>query len=137
VSVIQSGFWNRSLAALEKHSGTLEGQRLNEGDGLRSWMCQWIATSFPELRSLKLGRVFAHELAMGSGAEEARANQLEQDTTDDIEMRQEEIATGKHEMADDLNEVMARFAASRDVLGVKPCVCLKLAHLTMFFAFPL
>jgi len=100
-------------------------------------MCHWIAASFPKLRSLKLGRVFAHELVTGPGAEEARTNQLAKDTTDDIEMLQKEIATGKPEMVDELNEAMARFAASRDVLEVKPWVCLKLEHLTMCFAFPL
>ncbi|KAI1292718.1 hypothetical protein EDD11_008597 [Mortierella claussenii] len=134
---MKSGFWFRSLAALEKHSETLEGLRLYGGNGLRSWMCQWIAASFPKLRSLKLGRVFAHKLVMGPGAEEARTNQLAKDTIDDIEMLQKEIATGQHEMMDDLDEARARFADSRDVLRVKPWVCLKLVHLTMCFAFPL
>ncbi|KAK3827374.1 MAG: hypothetical protein J3R72DRAFT_457058, partial [Linnemannia gamsii] len=137
VSIMKSGFWLRSLAALEKHSETLEGLRLYEGDGLRSWMCHWIAASFPKLGSLKVGRVFAHELVMGSRAEEARRSQLAKDTIDDDEMLQKEIATGQHEMVDVLNEAMVRFAAMRDVLGVRPWVCLKLVHLTMCFAFPL
>ncbi|KAF9368203.1 hypothetical protein CPB97_004855 [Podila verticillata] len=115
VSIMKSGFWLRSLAALEKHSETLEGLRL----------------------SLKLGRVFAHELVMGPRAEEAQRSQLAKDTIDDNEMLQKEIATGKQEMVDVLNEAMARFAATRDVLGVRPWVCLKLVHLTMCFTFPL
>ena len=137
VSIMKSGFWFRSLAALEKHSETLEGLRLYGGDGLRSWMCHWIAASFPKLRSLKLGRVFAHELVMGPGVEEARTNQLAKDAIDDNVMLQKEIATGKHEMMDVLYDTMARFAASRDVLGVRPWVCRKLVHLTMCFVFPL
>lgn len=137
VSIMKSGFWLRSLAALEKHSDTLEGLRLYGGDGVRSWMCHWIVASFPKLRSLKLGRIFAHELVMGPRAEEARRSQLAKDTIDDNEMLQKEIATGKQEMVDVLNEAMARFAATRDVLGVRPWVCLKLVHLTMCFTFPL
>ncbi|KAI9239007.1 MAG: hypothetical protein BYD32DRAFT_435247 [Podila humilis] len=137
ISIMKSGFWLRSLAALEKHSETLEGLRLYGGNGVRSWMCHWIAASFPKLRSLKLGRVFAHELVMGPKAEEARKSQLANDTIDDNEMLQKEIATGKHEMVDVLNEAMARFAATHDALGVRPWVCLKLVDLTMCFAFPL
>ncbi|KAF9369314.1 hypothetical protein CPC16_004605 [Podila verticillata] len=137
VSIMKSGFWLRSLAALEKHSETLEGLRLYGGNGVRSWMCHWIAASFPKLRSLKLGRVFAHELVMGPGAEEARRSQLANDTIDDNEMLRKEIATGKHEMVDVLNEAMTRFAATHDALGVRPWVCLNLVDLTMCFAFPL
>lgn len=76
LSIMKSGFWHRSLMALEKHSETLESLRLYDGDGLHSWMCQWIAASFPKLRTLKLGRVFAHELVDDPSAKEARTKQL-------------------------------------------------------------
>jgi hypothetical protein len=77
---MKAGFWYRSLIALEKHSETLESLRLYDGDGLHSWMCQWIAASFPKLRTLKLGRVFAHELVEDPSAEEARTKQLAKNT---------------------------------------------------------
>ncbi|GJJ69686.1 hypothetical protein EMPS_02034 [Entomortierella parvispora] len=135
VTVKEASFWYRSLAALEKHSQTLEELRVFHGD-LRSWMCQWIMASFPKLTCLKLGSVFAHEMVVGDGAEKARADQLAQDARDDISYRELEIRSGDDEMVDELNEIMARFAASRDLQRVKPWVCLNLVRLTMFIAFP-
>ncbi|GJJ69684.1 hypothetical protein EMPS_02032 [Entomortierella parvispora] len=136
LSIMQAGFWYRSLAALEKHSQTLEGLRLFDCDGLRSWMCQWIMVTFPKLTHLKLGRVFAHDMVTGLGAEEARANQLVQDAKDDMEKRQQEISDEKHDMVDELNNIMARFEASHDVKLARPWVCLNLVQLTIYFTFP-
>ncbi|KAF9343671.1 hypothetical protein BGX26_005380 [Mortierella sp. AD094] len=136
ISIVKSGFWYRSLVALEKHSETLESLRLYDGDGLHSWMCQWIAASFPKLRTLKLGHVFAHDLVKDPSAEEARANQVAKNTKDDNVMLQNDLATGDDEMMDALFEARARFTASRVVQGATPWVCLKLVHLTMRFTFP-
>ncbi|GJJ69685.1 hypothetical protein EMPS_02033 [Entomortierella parvispora] len=136
LSVKQAGFWYRSLAALERHTQTLEGLRLFDCDGLRSWMCQWIMVTFPKLTHLKLGRVFAHDMVTGPGAEEARANQLVQDAKDDMEKRQQEISDEKHDMVDELNNIMARFEASHDVKLARPWVCLNLVQLTIYFTFP-
>lgn len=137
ISIMKSGFWYRSLMALEKHSETLEKLRLYDAGGLHSWMCQWIAASFPELRTLKLGNVFAHELVDDPCAEEARAKQLAKNTRDDNVMLQNDLATGDDEMMDIFFEARARFTASRVAQGVRPWVCLKLVHLTMRFTFPL
>lgn len=127
ISIMKSGFWYRSLVALEKHSETLEKLRLFDGDGLHSWMCQWIAASFPKLRVLKLGRVFAHELVDDPSAEEARTKQLAKNIRDDNVMLQAELTAGDDEMMDVLYEARARFTASRVARGARPWVCLVLS----------
>lgn len=95
LAIRSSGFWYRSLAALERHSETLKTLWLRGCDNLRSWMCQRILASFRNLESFKTGRLFAHEMVTGHGAEEARANQLAQDARDDIATRQQEITKGE------------------------------------------
>ncbi|GJJ69683.1 hypothetical protein EMPS_02031 [Entomortierella parvispora] len=136
LSIMEAGFWYRSLAALERHSQTLEGLRLFDCDGLRSWMCQWIMVTFPKLTHLKLGQVFAHDMVTGLEAEEARANQLPQDAKDDMEKRQQEISDEKHDMVGELDNTMMHFAAVRGVRLAKPWVCLNLVQLTIYISFP-
>ncbi|GJJ69498.1 hypothetical protein EMPS_01844 [Entomortierella parvispora] len=132
-----SGCWYRSLVALERHFGTLEDLRLYDCDDLRSWMCQRILVSCPKLTCFKIERaLFAHELVTGLGAEEARAVQLKEDTQDDIVVRQKEITRGENEMVEELKDIMAQFAASRDVQRVEPWACLKMEYLTMPIDFP-
>ncbi|KAI8597586.1 hypothetical protein EDD21DRAFT_385091 [Dissophora ornata] len=135
ISILKSGFWYRSLSALEKHSETLEKLRLHDGDGLHSWMCQWIASSFPNLTTLNVGRVFAHELVDDPSAEEAQSKQVAKNIRDDNVLLQNELAARDDEMMDALFEARSRFTTSRISQGVRPWVCLKLEHLTMRFTF--
>ena len=137
ISITKSGFWYRSLAALQKHSETLERLRLYDGDGLHSWMCQWIATSFPKLKTLKLGRVFAHELVEDPSAQDARTKQVAKNTIDDDLMLQNDLATGDDEAMNVLIAARARFTASHVAQRAKPWVCLKLEQLTICFTLPL
>lgn len=136
LAIKSSGFWHRSLAALKKHSQSLEALWLRRCNNLRSWMCQWILVSYPKLRSFKTDRVFAHELVTGPKAEKARSNQKAQDARDDIATRQQEITDGEHEMVDELNAAISRFAASRDIQRVEPWVCLSLRYLSINIEFP-